>query len=288
MTTPTDSSPVGGIPLSPRVILHVTGEDRVRFLNGQVTNDVRNIPEGACLYAAVLNAKGKLDSVCHIRATVDGFLIDAHPSRQDSLLARLDRYLIADEVTLSDVSDQWHLTHLLGIPADDPRLCLPSGTLVHENDRYGCPGLDLLSPSALDIPEDLLIGDDALESFRISQGVPAWPSELTPGLLAPEAGLDQNAISYEKGCYLGQEVISRVKRAGKTNRHLVLLEVPAHSALTPFLNDDQPAGEITSVSTASIGDTALALGFRSRKFETNAEFQLPDGKGSVKVLRRLA
>jgi len=265
----------------------IEGGDRLRFLNGQLTNDVRNADQGQCVHAALLNAKGQLDAVGHVRALPEAYLIDVPSGLCAVVLARLDRYLIADDVTLTDVSDRWHLYHLLGIDPGQLSFDLPAGALLQESDRFGTPGTDLLSPLPLTIPADLRIGDETMERFRIQQGVPLWPTELAPGLLPPEAGLDRTAISYTKGCYLGQEVISRMKRAGKTNRHLVQLQVPAGTLPGVFYDGDAPAGEITSVAPGT-EDRSLALGFRKRKYEDRNLFTLSGGNTQIEVLHRLA
>lgn len=282
---PNPELPAGGIViLQPRSFILVEGGDRVRFLNGQVTNDMRKTEAGSCLYTAVLNAKGQLDAVCHVRAVGEAFLIDAPAGLGETLLERLDRYLIADDVTLTDVSDQWHLVHAFG-PL--PELPLPPDAILHQCERFGGAGTDVLSREPWSLPEEELIGPDEVEALRIRNGVPAWPAELQPGLLPPEAGLDRTAISYDKGCYLGQEVISRMKRAGKTNRHLVQLEVPAGTEPGLLLADGAEAGEVTSVAPgAPAGSTTLALGYRKRKLEDQNTFQT--GTAEAKVVQRLA
>lgn len=279
----------GLYPLPPRTFLLVEGADRLRFLNGQVSNDVQRVEEGECLYATVLNAKGQLDAVCHIRKIPGAYLIDAAREVRESLLERLDRYLIADEVTLTDVSDDWRLCHAVGSGLQDLGAPLPKDLLTHALNRFGVPGTELLGREPLDIPKQLLLEAGAMEALRIYSGVPAWGTELTVGQLPPEAGLDRTAISYDKGCYLGQEVISRMKRAGKTNRHLVQWEVPAGTAPgTPLLVEDTPAGVITSVAPGGSGETTTALGFRQRKFEGTERFPLPHGAGHATVRKRLA
>ncbi|NNC90046.1 MAG: folate-binding protein YgfZ [Akkermansiaceae bacterium] len=278
------TAPDATIALSPCTVLRLAGPDRVRFLNGQVTNDVRLASPTRAVFSAVLNAKGQLDAVCWIREHEDAYLLDAPRELRDDLFARLDRYLIADDVTLTDESDQWSLVHLPGAAPDD----LAAG------ERYACPrfdpesGVDGLTPAGAssDPPAPVMDAADLL-ALRVERGVPAWGAELVPGLLPPEAGLDANAISYEKGCYLGQEVISRMKRAGKTNRHLVQLEVPAGTtAPADLLHDGQAAGTITSVSPRANDGRSLALGYRKRKFEGATAFTA--GPGEARVLQRLA
>ena len=113
------------------------------------------------------------------------------------------------------------------------------------------------------------------ESRRILEGIPKWPNELFPGLLPPEAGIEGRTISYTKGCYTGQEVISRMKRSGKTNRHLVKLSfnkplIPTGSKL---MVGRKEAGIVTSV-TSHVGHGEIGLGYRFRKFEDTTTFEL--------------
>lgn len=258
--------------LSPRTVLRMKGPDRQRYLNGQVTQDVRLANESQAVYACVLNAKGQLQAVCHIREHEDSYLLDAPLDLRDELLARLDRYIIADDVELTDESDLWHVAHI------------PSGPVPDEFVQWRCSrftqdGVDLFIRTP-DLPPDF--AERSQEEFAIactSAGVPQWGAELTPGLLPPEARLDLNAISYDKGCYIGQEVISRIKHAGKTNQHLVLLEVPSELETPALLNHEgREAGRITSV-VKSLPPTARALGFRRRKFSEIDRFDLSDKEG---------
>jgi len=103
--------------LSARAKLRVTGADRFRFLNGQITNDLRKASETVAVEACVLNAKGKLNAQIFIAALGEAFLIDAEPELREMLRARLERYVIADDVQIEDVTDEFSLFHLF---TEDP------------------------------------------------------------------------------------------------------------------------------------------------------------------------
>ncbi len=265
-------NPLPCLPPASRTLLVLRGPDAERFLNGQVTQDIRTCGEKA-LPACVTDAKGRLQFFVHIFRGADGaFYVEAPPGCRDELLARIDRYLIADDVEISDESDRWSLTHIL---ATEP----PPGPLVRAASRLGPPGFDLWTRAGEDpaLPLSPLPEDDA-EHLRIRHRLPAWDKELVPGLLPPEAGLDRSAISYRKGCYIGQEVLSRIKSAGRLNRRLAALRVPPETRE----KDPLSGGEITSVSPLPEEDgTRLALGYLGKAAFDLPEVDLPCGRATV-------
>ena len=277
-----DTIPAGFIRLTEQAVLGLRGADRLRFLNGQVTNDIRLVEGDTCIPTAVLDAKGRLEAVCHVRDIDGSYLIDAPASLEDPLAARLDRYLIADDVEITKETSNWHLIHVLG--TEPPPL---TNSLAFPVNRFGVTGTDLWSRSPIE-PDLEELDSARIEALRIGNGVPSWPAELHPGIFPAEAGLDATAVSFDKGCYLGQEVVSRMKRAGKTNQHLVHASVPGGT--TPgsiLMHEQQEAGTITSVSPRARSDGRhTAIAYRRRKFEdTNS---LKSDTGPVEVLRRLS
>jgi folate-binding protein YgfZ len=193
--------------------------------------------------------------------------VEAPFESADALLQRLTRYLIADDVEVADLTGNFRLLHFIG-----PSLAPPAGVIIRETRRFGVPGTDWWFPAGSEaiIPEGTnCLEGDALEDFRIRHGVPRWGRELVEGLLPPEAGLDATDISYCKGCYIGQEVISRIKHAGKVNKRLVKLNVPATCADDMRLldGDGHVAGEITSLSPIAINGQRAALAYLRRGIE---------------------
>ena len=187
-------------------VLEFSGPDAVRFLNGQVTQDVRKVMgPGLLLPSCVTDAKGKLQFRVWI-AEGDGgsVLVFCRAEMTADLEARLTRYLIADDVEVRDRSGEISVAEFGGVEME--------------------------------------------EGERIEKGIPKWGAELTEGMLPPEAGLDATDISYKKGCYIGQEVISRIKSAGKVNRRLVKFSCEGEGSLGEILGaDGKIAGEMTSV-----------------------------------------
>lgn len=264
-----ESSPLQ-IPLPPRVVLRMTGPDRFRFLSGQVSQDVSLATETEAAYTCVLNAKGQLDAVCYIRIYEDSYLIDAPIELREHLMARLDRYLIADDVEISDESDDWAITHLLNYPDHQ------AGKLSWFTKRLGERGVDIFSRTELSIEGVAVATKDYYQALQVFHGIPKWGSELQFGQLPQEAGLEGDTISYAKGCYIGQEVVSRMKRAGKVPRHLTKFLVSCDTKPPcPIYSNGLEAGEITSATDIMFGESGhLALGYRRRKFNQSESFSL--------------
>ncbi len=256
--------------LSARTKLRVTGGDRLRFLNGQISNDVRKASATMAIQACVLNAKGKMNGDIFIRADEDSFLIDAAPELREQLPARFERYMIADDVQLADVTNDFALLHTLGSspPAGEGHGAVARAT------RFGCAGFDWWLPRAnyeaalhelsATVP---FCDDDAAETFRIERGVPRWGRELSDEIIPTEANLESSAIDYAKGCYIGQEVISRIKMSGQTNKRLCGLVAMTDAALANGMrlsDAGKDVGRITSTVYSSRFGKQIALGFVKR------------------------
>ncbi len=200
-------------------VLAFSEPDAVRFLNGQITQDVRKVMgTGVVLPSCVTDAKGKLQFRIWIaEGKVEGtVLVFCRGEMKEDLEARLTRYLIADDVEVKDVSGEIFL-------------------------------------------EDFDFPDGMDERTRIERGIPKWGAEITEGMLPPEAGLERTDISYNKGCYIGQEVISRIKSAGKVNRRLVKLGFEGDGELGDIMSaEGKVCGQVTSVA----GE--IGLGFLKR------------------------
>jgi len=260
---------------SRRVKLRITGADASRFLNGQVTNDLRKATPTSAIQASILSAKGKLSA--HVFVSVDNegaFLLDADSELREELPARLERYIIADDVQVEDVTDQFSILHFLG---EMPTIATSVRTVASE--RFGSPGWDVwcarVPDSELREPfsERYSFCDDTCaETFRIEQGVPRWDRELTNEIIPVEANLEASSIDYEKGCYIGQEVISRMKMSGQTNKRLCGLvslsgaPIAADMRLTSESDPGKDAGWITSATRSERLGREIALGYVKRGF----------------------
>jgi len=280
--------------LSARAKLRVTGADRFRFINGQITNDLRKANETAAIEACVLSAKGKLNADIFIAALGEAFLIDAEPELREMLRARLERYVIADDVQIEDVTDEFSLFHVF---TEDP-LAPQSGRIVSAR-RFATTGWDIWTDSARhDVVRHELasryrvIDFAAADLMRIEQGLPRWGRELTDEIIPIEANLEQRTIDYQKGCYIGQEVISRIKMSGQTNKRLCGLISLNNMPLQPGMKLVAPsasgkeAGWITSATRSPRLRKEIALGYVKRGFNnpaTNLEALSLDPVGAIPV-----
>ncbi len=269
----------GVINLSNRLILRFSGDDRVRFLNGQVSNDVRKLSPGFALYACVMTAKGRMSGDVYITKMPNFLQVDADAALTDSLPMRFERYIIADDVTLDDVSGAIGLLHVLGGDEADLK---SEGIETAIATRYGQPGVDLTGPTQFiagrfqQISNTLpVLDEEMVEILRIEAGVPRWGHELTEETIPVEAGLQQTAINYEKGCYIGQEVISRLKSIGHVNRVLCgLVPADGKTALAAgFKLFDSSApeklvGSVTSSAFSFALERPVALGYVKRGIKT--------------------
>ncbi|MCW1926053.1 hypothetical protein OKA05_26070 [Luteolibacter arcticus] len=228
-----------------RCLLAFRGPDAVRYLNGQLTQDARDLGETA-LPSCVTDAKGRLQAFVHVfRGADDSPWVEGPAEQREELEARLGRYLIADDAEIHDISADWQLVHV--VDAIEPPAI--DGGFVRHARRIAEDGFDLWLPAGTTLPELEILTEAEAETRRIQARLPKWGAELTPGMLPPEAALDRTSICYHKGCYIGQEVLSRLKTAGKVNRRLAAFlvdpDTPPGSTLE---RDGKAAGTLTSVA----------------------------------------
>ncbi|HEX3799101.1 MAG TPA: aminomethyltransferase family protein [Verrucomicrobiae bacterium] len=290
-------SAAGVMDLSFRSRICLTGADRVRLLNGQVTNDVKRLQAGEGCYAALVTAKGKLQSDLNIFALADELLLDFEPGFSAAIAERLEKYIIADDVQVVDASSAYGLLSVqgpkaetvvrgVGLTADIPAKAMGFATIkdatlgeiyLANHARTGSAGFDLFAPvGSLGAVMDKLIaaakeiggracGWQALETARIEAGVPRFGADMDETNLAPEAGIEARAISYSKGCYIGQEVIARVRTYGQVTKALRGLKLPDDLKSLPargdkLFHDGKEVGYVTSAATSPVLKN-IALGY---------------------------
>ena len=298
----------GVIDLSSRGRLCVAGADRKRFLHGQVTNDINRLQPGEGCYAAITNAKGKMVADANIYCLEDELLLDIEPGLTPTTFQRLDKYIIADDVQLLDVSGHYGMVSIQGPKAASVvrqaafDMALPEGALTFKttSGRQGgdiyCMRHDLGSVVGYDlfVPADSvgrvleqsaalakehgggLCGWQALETARIEAGIPRFNQDMDETNLAPETGIEPRAISYSKGCYIGQEVIARVRTYGQVAKALRGLRLAGNLRALPAKGDklyidQKEVGHVTSAVYSPRLQANIALGYVRREHNQAGE-----------------
>ncbi|MBI5281969.1 MAG: folate-binding protein YgfZ [Candidatus Solibacter usitatus] len=242
------------IDLSARGRIRATGEDRLRLLHAMTTNHVQEMRAGTSLYAFFLNAQGRILADADIWCGAEAALVDVEPETREKVFQHIDRYIIADDVTLEDVTET---TAEIGVEGPGAEALRREGIAIG-NTVTGQPGFRLIVP--VDEKEALLAelraagaveaSAEEARAVRLENGRPRYGEDMTEANLAQETG-QMRALHFNKGCYLGQEIVERVRSRGHVNRTLRALriegtDVPA--AGTKVMSADKEAGEITSAA----------------------------------------
>lgn len=249
-------------------MLRVSGDDALNFLQGQFTNDLRNPLAGSAVYGLWLNQKGKVVADSFVLGADEGkaFWVLSYFSPAAAIRERLEAYIIADDVVIEDVTPAWTGVTVFG-PVDPVTLTAQVPGSIAFGGRRGGVCLEWLLPVAGESAVKNLLGgarelsDGEMARRRIEAGIPAVPADIGPGELPNEGGLDASAISYTKGCYLGQEVMARLKSMGQVRR--ALRQVAGRGAApapgTALCQGERKVGELRSVSAEGDGFVGLAL-----------------------------
>jgi folate-binding protein YgfZ len=251
-------------------VLRVTGEDAANFLQGQFTNDLRGLRAAGAVYGLWLNQKGKVvaDSFVIAGASAGEFWIVSYHAAAAVLRARLEDYIIADDVSVEDVTTEWTGLTLLGAGVVAWFAQAPRAGLSFPGRRTSGETLEWIFPlsewpnARAQLAGWAEIDGVAMERQRIAAGLPAVPADIGPADLPGEGGLEPVTISYTKGCYLGQEVMARLKSMGQVRRRLQRVRGPGAAPQRPaaLWQGGRQIGELRSaVDLAEGGFIGLAM-----------------------------
>ena len=270
------------IDLSNRGKIRATGEDRARLLHAMTTNHVQQLVPGQGCYAFFLSAQGRILSDVNIFCLPDYFLLDTEPESRQKLFDHLDKFIIADDVTLVDVTANLgtvnvegplseHLLVSLNAPIPAPPWGIePWGNRwVARVNSTGAKGFSVFTPS--DEKSDLnaqlesagAVEADAqtADAVRLEHGKPRYGLDITEAHI-PQETQQIHALHFSKGCYLGQEIVERVRSRGHVNKMLAGLEIDAHDAPmtgSKVQSAGKDAGEITSAAFSPGRGKVVAL-----------------------------
>ncbi|MCA8923636.1 MAG: hypothetical protein KDD82_17595 [Planctomycetes bacterium] len=280
-------------------VIRLGGGDRLSFLHKYCTQDVAKLPPGRSTYACCLTVKGTLVGEFTLHAEADAALLVTPPGGAAPLLAHLGKYAVFDDVQLALADDLSLLSvygpaapaavaKALGVSAPEAGANLRvehagASLLVGRDDPAGVPGFDLFVPSegCAALAEALAavatpVGEWAVERLRVEQGWPLFGVDMSEKTIPTEAGLKERAVSFSKGCYLGQEVVVRIEHRGHVNRSLVGLSLPpgAGPAPLPVFLGEKEVGQVTTIS----GEAGIGILHRkATEPDTRVRLGAPDG-----------
>jgi aminomethyltransferase len=292
-------STCGFIDLSHRGLLQLTGPDRLSFLQGMLSNDLNLLKPFEGQYATLLTQQGKVIADVRVLCSLNSFYLDFWENLKDRVIEHLNRYLVADEVEIADRSDEYATLSVQGSQSEAllqklfGTTALPAKLMHHamvdvdgtaicvvRASHTGEPGFDLIAPKSnmRDLVERLTeigkpisaawVGEEALNILRVEAGIPRYGVDFTEDNLLLEVGIE-DAYSYTKGCYLGQEVVERIRSRGHVNRKLCGLLIegsqPAESG-APLYAAEKEVGQITSSVVSPRLRRVIALGYVHKDF----------------------
>jgi folate-binding protein YgfZ len=280
--------------LSSRAKIAVTGGDRIRWLNGMVTNNVRDLATGHGVYAFLLNAQGRIQGDIYAFQRGESLLVDTEAAQRDKILQLFDRYIIADDVEIADISDG---LAAIGLTGPESRQVLARAgiavpelaylqfvdlawreknvTLLRSGEEARESWQLWIAPehfgelwSAVVAAGARPTGTAALNLFRISRGIPQFGVDIRDRDLPQETG-QSRALNFTKGCYLGQEIVERIRSRGAVHRQFgaFAVEGALPEAGAKIVAEDKEVGEITSSAALPFptGERPVALGYLRRE-----------------------
>ena len=288
----------GILDLSHQKKILVQGKDRISFLHRMLTNDIQKLKPGERCAACLLTPKGKIISDMTVYAEDSFHILELGISDDQKIIDHLSKYTLIDDVLLDLISDRWGLISFQG--PESPRAIQPLDHRWHffPNSRTGEQGYDLLFPvdqtqelwNALQSFKPLhFVGREAQEVLRIEAGIPKFEAELNQDIIPNEANLE-NAVSFTKGCYPGQEIVARIKYRGGIQKKLYGLEIMTN--FLPQKNDpvqikDHVIGFLTSVCFSPCLQKNIALGFlKASHIQENAVVEIHSQEHIISAVMR--
>ena len=300
---------IGIVDWSDRTTIAITGSDRIDFLNNLCTQNVKSLTAGNGCETFFCNVQGKILAHAFLFCESDRVVFDTVPGQADAMMAHIDKYIIMESVELENLTDKTSQLLVAGPDAEKTlgglaKEALPSDALQHvstefdglagvgltiiRNDILGKPSFAVqFDPSAKEsVTSQLLIagGTDCqaatAEAVRIENRFPLFGREISESSLPQEVGRDEQAISFTKGCYLGQETVARIDALGHVNWHLVRLDFESRSDdatgkdasdVTEGMEvvvDEKVVGKITSIGWSPATESPIALARVRREVET--------------------
>ena len=304
----------GLVDVSDRTHLNITGSDRTRFLHGFCTNDINGLQCGLGCEAFLTNAKGRIVGHVLVFCGEQSLVVDSAVGQTQTIVDHLNRYIIREDIAIGDLSQEKVTLLIAGMDAEKALASLadapiPAIALAHTTCHladiqvsvrrvpFGPGPSFLVACSRGSYPQlrasltragAAVCGAAALEILRIEGGFPAYGRDITEDNLPQEVNRDEQAINFNKGCYLGQETVARIDALGHVNRLLVGVrwEPPLVPQAGEKLSLDQrPIGHVTSAAWSPRLNTPLALAYVGRAYsQPGTRLETEHGMAEVVVL----
>jgi aminomethyltransferase len=270
--------------LSARGRIYATGDDRARLLHAMTTNHVQQLTPGTGCYAFFLNAQGHILADVNLLCFADRFLLDTEPETRERVFRHLDKYIIADDVALEDVTEPLACVAVEGPHAAGALAAIGSpvpelerahaawdGATIERVSETGEPGFRIFPPAEtkanwiarLESAGAIHATPDEARTVRLEHGKPRYGEDIFDTTL-PQETRQMHAVHFAKGCYIGQEIVERIRSRGHVNRLLVKLEMEGDSPLAPgtkVTSGAADAGEITSSAFSPALGKVVALAY---------------------------
>ncbi len=245
-----------------RGLIAVWGNEAVQFLDGMITNDMKTLGDGEQMLAAFPNAQGRLLAVVRVLRQGERYLIETEEATREKVFQNLFRFTFAGDFFVEDLSDRYRYVVFFGREKSSPPY---EGAVAAFRGRGGSRGVFFEEEgSTTDLPDAAEVSDERYETLRIEAGIPKYGIDMDETTVVSELGID-GLISYNKGCYIGQEIIARIYFRGHVAKQLTGLIFDSSQTALPSGElstlDGKPAGRVTSSTFSPSIGRPIALGY---------------------------
>ncbi len=277
--------------LKSQSLIRLSGKDHIKFLNGISSNEVTNLSEGASIHNLILTNKGKiLFDICIFKINGNSIYIQTNSNQIDSLIEYLTKYRMSFDVKINNLSKDYKILKAKGCDLDN-LLSFNSPISLEEN--FKIIFIERGHEKAL---EEEIMDEELYVQWKIINGIPSYPYEIHSGVIPIEANM-WSAISFTKGCYIGQEIIARIRYRGQVKRTLACMKTKSNVQINQVIknNKDEDIGHISSKVYLPKDNITFALGFLNHRenvdknevFLSNNKARIVKNKYQIKSIESL-
>jgi tRNA-modifying protein YgfZ len=286
-----------------QAIITLSGRDRVKYLHNICSNDIKSLPEGRGTLALLLNPQGRILAELEVYALPEKLLVLSHVSQRERTVATLKKYVIGSQVQIEDLTDAYGGLGVSGLASalvefSARNTAFDSGPgYILRRTRIGFVGTEFIAPRA-DLPglwQKTLaevraaggepVGMAAFHALRLEAGIPWYPADFNDAMIPQEAALEMTHISFNKGCYTGQEIVERVRSRGHVNRKRVPLKFSSAAPPAPGTKLLVGGAEVGYVTSSALSPAAGAIGMgyvRREQFAPGSVVEFEGGTAEVR------